>query len=73
MFCFTGLTPEQVLKLTKEHHIYLTKDGRISVAGPLLSALLRFSETDDLSYWSMTGVTKHNVRHLAESIHAVTA
>ncbi|SCV70698.1 BQ2448_3460 [Microbotryum intermedium] len=49
-FCYTGLTPEQVEKLSKEHHIYLTKDGRISVAG----------------------VTPHNVRHLAESIHAVT-
>jgi aspartate aminotransferase len=33
MFCFTGLTPDQVDKLTKEHSIYLTKDGRISVAG----------------------------------------
>lgn len=33
MFCYTGLTPEQVAKLTNEHHIYLTKDGRISVAG----------------------------------------
>jgi aspartate aminotransferase len=50
MFAFTGLTPEQVAKITKEHHIYLTKDGRISVAG----------------------ITPHNVRHLAESIHAVT-
>merc|ERR1711970_846232 len=33
MFCFTGLSPEQVAKLTNEHHVYLTKDGRISVAG----------------------------------------
>lgn len=33
MFCFTGLTPPQVEKLTKEFSIYLTKDGRISVAG----------------------------------------
>jgi len=33
MFCFTGLSPEQVAKLTAEHHVYLTKDGRISVAG----------------------------------------
>lgn len=33
MFCFTGLTPEQVEKLKTEHHVYLTKDGRISVAG----------------------------------------
>ncbi len=33
MFCFTGLKPEQVEKLTKQYHVYLTKDGRISVAG----------------------------------------
>ena len=33
MFCFTGLTPAEVDKLTKEYHIYLTKNGRISVAG----------------------------------------
>lgn len=33
MFCFTGLNPAQVERLTKEFHIYLTKDGRISVAG----------------------------------------
>jgi aspartate aminotransferase len=33
MFCFTGLNPEQVGKLTSDHHVYLTKDGRISVAG----------------------------------------
>jgi len=50
MFCFTGLTPEQVTRLNKEFSVYLTKDGRISVAG----------------------ITPHNVRHLAESIHAVT-
>ncbi|XP_073942151.1 glutamate oxaloacetate transaminase 2 [Choristoneura fumiferana] len=33
MFCFTGLKPDQVERLAKEFHIYLTKDGRISVAG----------------------------------------
>lgn len=33
MFCFTGLKSEQVEKLMKEHHVYLTKDGRISIAG----------------------------------------
>jgi len=33
MFAFTGLNEDQVNKLAKEHHIYLTKDGRISVAG----------------------------------------
>lgn len=33
MFCFTGMTPDQVDRLTKEFSIYLTRDGRISVAG----------------------------------------
>ncbi|CAD1473246.1 unnamed protein product [Heterotrigona itama] len=33
MFCFTGLKPDQVEKLINDHHIYLTKDGRISMAG----------------------------------------
>ena len=33
MFAFTGMTPEQVEKITKEHSVYLTKDGRISIAG----------------------------------------
>jgi len=33
MFCFTGMTPDQVERITKEFSVYLTKDGRISVAG----------------------------------------
>jgi len=33
MFSFTGLTTEQVERMTNEFHIYMTKDGRISVAG----------------------------------------
>ncbi|KAH9277717.1 Aspartate aminotransferase, mitochondrial [Echinococcus granulosus] len=33
MFCYTGLLPDQVERLTKEFSIYLTKDGRISMAG----------------------------------------
>lgn len=33
MFCFTGMTPDQVEKITKDFSVYLTKDGRISVAG----------------------------------------
>ena len=33
MFCFSGLTPEQVDKLRSEYHIYMTKNGRISMAG----------------------------------------
>jgi len=33
MFCFTGLTKPQVERLWDEFSVYLTKDGRISVAG----------------------------------------
>jgi aspartate aminotransferase, mitochondrial len=33
MFCFTGLDENQVQRLIKEHSVYLTKDGRISIAG----------------------------------------
>lgn len=33
MFCYTGLAPEQVRRMIDEYHIYLTKDGRISMAG----------------------------------------
>ena len=33
MFCYSGLTADQVQKLKEKHHLYLTKDGRISMAG----------------------------------------
>jgi aspartate aminotransferase len=33
MFCYTGLNEQQVAKLTSDYSVYLTKDGRISVAG----------------------------------------
>lgn len=33
MFCFSGLSPEQVDRLGKEFSVYLTRDGRISVVG----------------------------------------
>ncbi|KAL3955720.1 hypothetical protein ACCO45_011283 [Purpureocillium lilacinum] len=33
MFSFTGLTETQVQKLREEYHIYMTKNGRISMAG----------------------------------------
>ncbi|KAH7685717.1 Aspartate aminotransferase protein [Dioscorea alata] len=33
MFTFTGLNTEQVAFMTKEYHIYMTSDGRISMAG----------------------------------------
>jgi len=33
MFCFTGLTPEECDRLREEFSIYMTRNGRISVAG----------------------------------------
>ncbi|GLU09884.1 hypothetical protein SLE2022_267190 [Rubroshorea leprosula] len=33
MFTFTGLNGNQVAFMTKEYHIYMTSDGRISMAG----------------------------------------
>lgn len=33
MFCYTGLTPEQCHRLLTEFHIYMTSDGRMSMAG----------------------------------------
>jgi hypothetical protein len=32
MFCYSGMTPEQVDRLTKEFHIYMTRNGRIRFA-----------------------------------------
>ncbi|CAM9368066.1 unnamed protein product [Chrysoparadoxa australica] len=33
MFCYTGLTKDEVLKVREENRIYFTADGRISMAG----------------------------------------
>jgi aspartate aminotransferase len=33
MFSYTGLKPEQVDVMTKEFHVYLVRNGRISIAG----------------------------------------
>lgn|ERR1711974_31107 len=33
MFCYSGLTPAEVESLAKDHHVYMVKSGRISMAG----------------------------------------
>ena len=33
MFAFSGLSQEQVLRLRQDFHVYMTLDGRISMAG----------------------------------------
>jgi len=33
MFSFTGMTPAQVDRMTTKHAVFMTRDGRISLAG----------------------------------------
>lgn len=44
MFAYTGLTAEQMDKLAKEHSVYATKDGRISVSGITTGNVKRLAE-----------------------------
>lgn len=45
MFAYTGLKPEQMDNLAKEHSVYATKDGRISVAGITTGNVKRLAES----------------------------
>ncbi|KAJ3011473.1 Aspartate aminotransferase, cytoplasmic [Thoreauomyces humboldtii] len=47
MFCFTGLNVNQVKVLRSEYHIYLTDNGRISMAGLNQSNIRYFAEAVD--------------------------
>jgi len=44
MFCYSGLSPEQVAKLTEKWHIYMTSNGRISMAGVFSSRVAYLAE-----------------------------
>lgn len=44
MFSFTGLNPDQVKKLRDQYHIYMTTNGRISMAGLNTSNVERVAE-----------------------------
>jgi aspartate aminotransferase len=44
MFSFTGLTPAQVKVLREKYHVYMTTNGRISMAGLNTSNVHRFAE-----------------------------
>ena len=44
MFAYTGLSSDQVEQLKKESHIYMTSDGRISIAGLNTHNLDRIAE-----------------------------
>ncbi|KAL0258823.1 aspartate transaminase aat1 [Diplodia seriata] len=51
MFAYTGLKPEQMDALAKDHSVYATKDGRISVAGITTGNVKRLAE----SIYKITG------------------
>ena len=44
MFCFSGMTPEMVDELAQKHHIYMTRNGRISMAGVTSKNVGRLAE-----------------------------
>lgn len=44
MFAYTGMTSGEMDKLAKEHSVYATKDGRISVAGITTDNVGRLAE-----------------------------
>jgi aspartate/tyrosine/aromatic aminotransferase len=33
MFAFTGMNKDMIIELREKYHIYMTMDGRISIAG----------------------------------------
>lgn len=33
MFCYSGLTGAEVAAMRAKHHVYMTLDGRVSMAG----------------------------------------
>jgi aspartate/tyrosine/aromatic aminotransferase len=47
MFSFTGLSPAQVDRMTKKHHIYMTSDGRISMSGLNTKVMNYFADAMD--------------------------
>lgn len=49
MFSFTGLTQEQSRALTEKAHVYLTENGRISMAGLNSKNIGYFAEKLDLA------------------------
>lgn len=56
MFSFTGLKPEQVDALAEKAHIYLTRDGRISMAA------LNESNVEVRLYNCLTGLLRGTPR-----------
>ncbi|KAF8641077.1 hypothetical protein AX17_000721 [Amanita inopinata Kibby_2008] len=50
MFSFTGLTPSQTKALAEKAHVYMTADGRISMAGLNSGNIEYFAESVDAAF-----------------------
>lgn len=72
MFCYSGLTPEQVDDLRFKHSVYLTRDGRISMAGVTTKNVTYVSFLMTGFFYNNLTNMINNARRLAESIYAVT-
>uniref|UniRef100_A0A6T6AZK7 Aspartate aminotransferase n=1 Tax=Compsopogon caeruleus TaxID=31354 RepID=A0A6T6AZK7_9RHOD len=57
MFSYTGLTEEQVRYLRDQHHVYMTSNGRISMAGLTRDSVGRFAQA---VLDAVTNVTSNN-------------
>jgi len=72
MFCFSGLTEQMVERLEKKHHVYMLKNGRISMAGvaPSDYKLAEDRDYERIGYVSIdaNNKTKGNVEYLAAAI-----
>ena len=55
MFSFTGLSPAQVKVLRDKYHVYMTDNGRISMAGLNTKNVARFADAIDWTVRNVTG------------------
>jgi aspartate aminotransferase len=68
MFSFTGLTEKQVMSLREESHIYMTKNGRIS----MVAGLSKSSNWKFIDYlFEQAGLNSHNIEYVAKAIDKV--
>lgn len=64
MFSFTGLKPEQVDALAEKAHIYLTRDGRISMAALNESNV----EVSLFTLYRLSQKCRADIQYFAESV-----
>jgi aspartate aminotransferase len=72
MFSFTGLTEKQVMRLREEAHIYMTKNGRISMVCPIPPPWLIFLNLNPFTnYYLQAGLNSRNLEYFARAVDKV--